>query len=192
MVNERIQGLAEIYVQRMLISSLNQAPAILNSSIFNNNPKFIHTRAFHSLSRTYAKRRKKNLFDDDCTTENLETILPFPPLPYVYTTTRSISLVKTLTMRDNELKSISSSLSLSLTRLPHTTIPCHPPMWKRIFYVLFFWWMCVHNMKYVYRMRWKKKEEKKCWTQNMEDEKKKSLYTPRRSRQYGESVEFFP
>lgn len=39
MVNERIQGLAEIYVQRMLISSLNQAPAILNSSIFKQQKK---------------------------------------------------------------------------------------------------------------------------------------------------------
>lgn len=138
MVNERIQGLAEIYVQRMLISSLNQAPAILNSSIFNKTTQNLFIPEHFTLCLAHMRSEGKNLFDDDCTTENLETILPFPPLPYVYTTTRSISLVKTLTMRDNELKSISSSLSHSLTRLPHTTIPCHPPMWKRIFYVLFF------------------------------------------------------
>lgn len=170
MVNERIQGLAEIYVQRMLISSLNQAPAILNSSIFKQQKKttqnlFIPAESISLSVSHICEAEKKPLRRRLHHCESWDNSF-FPPFPYVYTT-RSISLVKTLTMRDNELKSISSSLTHSLTRLPHTpsSILCGK---IKNFYMYFFWWMCVHNMKYVYRMRWKKKEEKKCWTQNME------------------------
>lgn len=88
------------------------------------------------------------------------------------------SLVKTLTMRDNELKSISSSHSN--THLAVSRSPFHSILEKKRYKILIFWWMCVHNMKYVYRMSLEKRNEENEKMLNSKTRgKKKNLYTPR-------------
>lgn len=142
MVNERIQGLAEIYVQRMLISSLNQAPAILNSSIFNNNPKFIHTRAFHSLSRTYAKRRKKT---SSTTTAPLRILRQFFLSLHFPMYTPPLDLSLSLRRSRCETMNLNQFLPLSLT---HSLVCLTPPfhailLCGKEFFMYFFFDECV-------------------------------------------------
>lgn len=145
-----------------------------------NNPKFIHF-TLCSVSHILRSERLHHWESWD------NSFFPMYIHHSIY-----LSLVKTLTMRDNELKSISSSLY---------SIPCHPPplspsMWKRIFIWTFFFDECVciiWNMC----IEWdeKRKRRKNVELRTWKTKKKKSfIQAARRSRQYEErgifSIEF--
>lgn len=91
------------------IFSSNQAPAILNSIFFLKTTQFIHILSLLE-SRTYVKRKELSAYAaSGGSRDNF-----FLDLFHL--------LVKTLTMRDNELKSISSSLSYTHQKVSHHSI----------------------------------------------------------------------
>lgn len=143
MVNERIQGLAEIYVQRMLISSLNQAPAILNSSIFNKTSQNLFIPEHFTLCLAHMRSEGKKT--SSTTTAPLRILRQFFLSLHFPMYTPPLDLSLSLRRSRCETMNLNQFLPLSLT---HSLVCLTPPfhailLCGKEFFMYFFFDECV-------------------------------------------------